>query len=91
MPGEKVEADRGYRGERATIRTPDDVVSFKDRHAKSVARARHETVNKRLNQFQCLKQVFRHDRRKHRFCFYAVAALTQLSIENGEVVFQTFY
>ena len=43
---EKVEADRGYRGERSKVRTPDDYYSQVDRRAKRRARARHETVNK---------------------------------------------
>jgi hypothetical protein len=46
--GEKVEADNGYRGERGTVRTADDYVSQVDKKAKQRARARHETVNRRL-------------------------------------------
>jgi hypothetical protein len=37
-PGEKVEADTGYRGD-DSIRTPNDVANVADRRAKSVARA----------------------------------------------------
>lgn len=48
---------------------------------------RHETVNKRLRQFNILKIDFRHDRQKHPMVFHAVANLTQLMIENGEPLF----
>jgi hypothetical protein len=89
--GEMVEADRGYRGELSKVRTPNDYVSQTDKKAKKRARARHETVNKRLKQFTCLKQRFRHDLQKHRLVFAAAAVCTQLSIENGELPFQCAY
>jgi hypothetical protein len=47
-------------------------------------RARHGTVNKRLNQFNCLKNLFRHKVQKHGACFWAVTVLTQLALKLGE-------
>jgi hypothetical protein len=47
-----------------------------------------ETVNKRMKQFGALLQVFRHDPRKHAIVFESVAVLTQLSIENGNPLFE---
>jgi DDE superfamily endonuclease len=90
-PGEMVEADRGYRGEPTKIRTPDEFVSLTDRKAKSRARARHETVNKRLKQWGSLKQRFRHDLGKHKLVFAAVAVCTQLCFEMGEQPFPCNY
>jgi hypothetical protein len=90
-PGEMVEADKGYRGERHKIRTADNYLSRTDRKAKKKARARHETVNKRLKQWGCLKQIFRHDPRKHKLVFKAVAVCTQLCFEHGETPFQVSY
>lgn len=52
--------------------------------------ARHETVNSRLKSFNVLKYEFRHNLLFHPQCFRAVANLVQLSIENGEPLFQLF-
>ena len=82
--GEMVEADDGYKGERRLIRTNKDFVSWADYYAKKDAKARHETCNKRLKQFDILKQVYRHDRDKRASVFAAVAVCTQISIENGD-------
>ena len=51
-------------------------------------RARHETVNSRLKNFEILKQVYRHDLLDHADVFRSVAVLIQLAIENGEPLFQ---
>jgi hypothetical protein len=88
--GEMVEADRGYCGE-PRVRMPDDYVSSVDKRAKARSRARHETVNKRLKQWGCLKQTFRHARRDHKVCFAAVAVCTQLCFEHGESPFHCYY
>lgn len=58
--GSKAIADNGYRGEKAVVSTPNshdhpDVRKFKRR-----ARARHESFNGRLKNFQCLDERFRH-------------------------------
>jgi hypothetical protein len=89
-PGEKVEADAGYRGD-DSIRTPNDVANMVDRRAKSVARARHETINHRFKKFYALGGVFRHHRRMHKPVFSAVAVITQLSIDHGERPFHVNY
>jgi hypothetical protein len=90
-PGEMVEADNGYRGEPYHARTADGFVSRADNRAKQSTIARHETVNRRLKQWGCLKQVWRHDRRLHKTGFAAVAVITQLAFENGEPPFQCRY
>jgi hypothetical protein len=95
-PGEKVHADLGYIGERDCIVVPMDVeandVAGKDAQAIAAAiRARHETVNKRLKQFEVLKRVFRHDVQHHQPAFMACAVTTQLTIERGEPLYAIDY
>jgi hypothetical protein len=90
-PGEMVEADNGYRGEPNHARTADGFVSPADDRAKQGARARHETVNRRLKQWGCLKNVWRHERPLHKKVFAAVAVITQLAFENGEPPYQVRY
>lgn len=90
-PGEKVEADDGYRGYPNKIRTPGMFFSQSDLRSKSRARGRHETVNKRFKQWGCLKQVFRHGVNDHYLVFASVAVCTQLCIENGEPLFAVRY
>ena len=86
-PGEKVIADRGYRGDSRTI-VPTMARSEQHREAMNVARARHETVNGRLKNRGILKQVFRHGRDKHHIAFRSVLVLTQIAFENGSPPFQ---
>ncbi len=87
--GERVEADAGYAGD-FTISVPDDATTFSQIFMKNDARARHETVNKRLKQFKVLKE-FRHEIDFHQSCFDAVAVITQLGIENGEPLYPVTY
>ena len=89
LPGEMVEADKGYPHRK--VRTPRNIVSQTDKRAKSKARARHETVNKRFKQWSCLTQNFRHELWKHRLCFEAVVVCTQLSFYHGEGPFPITY
>ena len=91
--GERVEADKGYLGEHAHIDVPNDMLGLDpdQKRRKTIVRYRHETCNKRFKQWNCLKQVFRHQIHKHVEVFNAVAVLTQLSIENGWPLFQVEY
>ncbi len=89
-PGEKVEADNGYPDEKVS-RPDQNCSNYANYLCKADVRGRHETVNRRFKQFQCLKQVFRHDKQKHVHCFNAVAVITQLLIENGEPLYQVYY
>ena len=57
-PGERVCADRGYKGDDC-VRHP-DWGSDDQKKLMGRARARHETVNGRISNWQALKQVFRH-------------------------------
>lgn len=80
--GERTWADKGYRDELFFILPHPNKI---DVHSRVMAR--HETINKRMRQFQALQQSFRHDLRKHPIVVNAVANLTQLMLENGEPLF----
>jgi hypothetical protein len=81
-PGELTLADKGYRDPTYFI-LPNNLNSRT--HKKIMAR--HETVNKRIKQFNVLCQRFRHPLNKHKICFLAVANLTQLALMNGEPLY----
>ena len=88
--GERVEADDGYAGAdpefaktRSGIFHPPAAADI-----RNTVRARHETVNKRLKQFAALSNVWRHHLSKHSTVFHAVTLVTQISIENGEPLFE---
>ena len=92
-PGERVECDRGYCGEFCKIDLPDECCGHGTRQykTKQIVRARHETVNRRLKQFGCLKQQFRHPISKHSTVCCAVIAIVQISLENGHPLFDIGY
>ena len=89
--GERVEANSGYRGEPTKIKTPEMFGTEEEESRKILVRARHETANKRLKQFSCLKDVFRHNLQKHSSVFRAVAVITQLTIQHGSPLFSVEY
>mmetsp|Transcript_13384 Transcript_13384/g.25123 ORF Transcript_13384/g.25123 Transcript_13384/m.25123 type:complete len:294 (+) Transcript_13384:69-950(+) len=88
-PRERVEADHGYRGDFRAV-CPNQCGNLEEYRMKMNARARHETVNRRLKQFNCLK-YFRHDKQLHVHCFNAIAVITQLAIANGEPLYHVQY
>ena len=85
--GEKVVADKGYRGEPNHIVTPTGERSEPEQRV----RGRHGTVNRRFKQFGIMHRVFRHSVLKHQSAFGAVAVVTEVSIENGEPLFGVDY
>lgn len=87
--GEMVETDNGYQHPRC--RQPKDMISKQDSRARSLARARHECINKKFKQWECMATAFRHPLWKHKFCFRAIVAITQLAIRRGEVPFHVNY
>ena len=90
--GERVEADDGYRGEYPRhCKIPDPLDSESTARMRQRVMQRHETVNKRLKNFGCLKQVFRHNLIFHSACFRAAVVVTQMAFDNSEPVFQVDY
>jgi len=88
---ERMEADDGFIGECPKhCKCPGSFVADETKlWMQNRVRSRHETVNKRMKQFQCLRaNPFRHSIDKHSKCVRAVAVLTQLAIEEGEPLFE---
>ena len=86
-PGEKVVADKGYKGS-FLVHTPLQAKNRAHSKAMNKARARHEANNRHLKEWGVLQKHFRHDRHKHHHCFQAVIAIIQLYYENGRPPFQ---
>lgn len=82
QPGELTMADKGYTDKKFFLLPTDQNGRL---HKKIMSR--HETVNKRLKQFNILKNVYRNSLEKHPSVFHAVVNLTQLLIENGQPLF----
>ena len=82
---ERVIADSIYRSEKCVI--PSDVYMHEhDLHSR--IRARHETVNSRLKNFEILRCAFRHDVNKHSICFHAAAQLVATMTKISDPLFQ---
>jgi hypothetical protein len=91
-PGERVEADDGYRGHADKIKRPtNDANPTENLGMQGRVRARHETFNGRLKSWGILSQVFRHHISLHGDVFRTCTVLTQLSIDNGEPPFGVEY
>ena len=91
-PGERVEADEGYRGHPDKIKCPgNDVNPTENQSMQGRVRAHHETLNGRLKTWGILSQVFCHHITTHGDVFRACAVVTQLNIENGEPLFEVEY
>ena len=75
-PGETYVADGMVHAEAATGLNAND-----DQEMMNLARARHETVNCRLQRFGVLSQVFRHgSTEKHALCFHSIANIIQIEL-----------
>ena len=83
----RVIADRGYRGNREFISTPNSHDDEPLRDFKGRALSRHETFNGRLKNFDSLQERFRHSVKKHKMCFNAGVVIVQISLEHGSPLF----
>ncbi len=54
-------------------------------------RAHHKMLNGRLKNWGILSQVYHHDIMRHGKVFLACAVVTQLTIENGDLLFEVEY
>jgi DDE superfamily endonuclease len=86
--GKKIIADKAYRGEANKLSTPNPHDSAVVSAYKGRARARHETVNKRIKDYQIAQQRFRHCIEKHKVAFEAVCILVQYDLENNNPLFE---
>lgn len=82
---ELIVGDNGYIHSKCI--TPGDVSEGK-REIHKLLRARHETVNERLKNFNIIKHIFRHHVSLHSLVFHSVANLTFLLIDHGDDLFE---
>ncbi|CAB9517943.1 hypothetical protein SEMRO_893_G217090.1 [Seminavis robusta] len=89
---ERAVADSGYRGHPEFFDTPwKHLDNDQQRRRKALARARHETVNRRFKKWEALHGIWRHPLQKHGVAFHAVANIEQVLIEKKRNVFQVEY
>lgn len=90
LPGERVIANRGYRGE-AKVMIPYECINGEHLKMMNISRSQHETINGRLKTWHILNGIYHHRRDKHHLMFKSVAVLEQVKIENGYGPFQVNY
>jgi hypothetical protein len=91
-PGERVEADEGYRDHPDKIKCPgNDANPAENGAMQGRVRVRHETLNGRLKNWGVISLVFRHRIMRHGDVFRACVVVTQLTAENGEQLFEVEY
>ena len=91
-PGERVKADEGYARHADKVKCPANPVNPSENLGmQGRVRARHETLNGHLKTWAILQNVYRHDILRHGDVFRACAVLTQLTIEDGEPLFEVEY
>ena len=80
--GEMTIADGGYKGLENWIQVKGDFsLTEAARRFNTHARARHETVNKRIKIFDCLNQRWRHPLKMHKRTFMAIVCLTNIQMD----------
>lgn len=84
-PNERSMTDEGYKDAKY-FSLPSDVNNKRHKFIMS----RHETINKRIKQFNVLSQTFRLNLSLHKICFHAVVNLTRLVIKYEEPLFRIF-
>ena len=92
-PGERVEADKGYRYYPDKIKCPgaNDANPAENQAMQGKARAHHETFNGQLKNWGILSQVYCHHIMSHGNVFRACAVVTQLTVAHVEPLFEVEY
>ena len=92
-PKERVEADDGYIGEHPQcVKCPAGFANKKQTEfMQQRARNRQESANNRFKFWGVLRQNYRHDIVSHAEVFRAVVVMCQLSINDGEKLFECGY
>jgi hypothetical protein len=87
-----MEADNGYVGHTDKIKCPDNTCNPEENLVmQAPLRFQHQTLNGRLKNWGIFAQVYRHNIIAHGTVFHACAVVTQLSIANGESLFEVEY
>ncbi len=88
-PGEQVKAYEGNVGHPDKIKCPQNVGNTAAKWAmQGRVRVHHEMLNRWLKNWGILSQVYRHDIMQHGNIFRACAVVMQLTIKNGEPLFE---
>jgi DDE superfamily endonuclease len=85
--GKRAVGDKGYVGMSQVVTTRNRFDQPFVREFKSRARARQESINQRIKNFQILDIQFRHSIAKHEHAFHAVCVVVQYQLENGSPLF----
>ena len=90
---ERVEADDGYIGEAPQkVKCPGCAANpTENQGMQNRVRSRHESMNGRFKSWEILKSMYRHDLLEHGNVFRAIAVVTQISIDEGERLFEVNY
>jgi hypothetical protein len=90
---ERVEADDRYIGEAPQkVKCPGCVSNpTKNQEMQNRVQSRHESLNGRLKNWEILKSMYCHDIMEHGNIFWAIAVITQISINTGERLFEVEY
>ncbi len=90
--GEQVKADKGYVGHPDKIKCAQNVGNPAEKWAmQGRVRAHHNALNGWLKNWGILSQVYRHDIMRHGDVFRACVVVKQLTIKNGEPLFEVEY
>lgn len=85
--GKLLVTDRGYKTgkedemRKIAYKRDDDPIELK--RFKGRVTCRHETVNSKIKQFECVSQIFRHGEEKHEMAFKAVCVIVQYHLDMG--------
>ena len=94
-PNERVEADDGYLGEHPRhVKCPKGFANPQETlYMQQRVRNRQETIKTRFKFWGVLKQVWHHKTEipRHGDVFRSIAVISQLSINEGEVLFECGY
>lgn len=88
--GEMLLADGGYADGGQYFDTPTGLNNA-GQYMRSVARARHETVNRRFKEWGILERRFRHKLVLHTKVFQSIANITQLELQHQSPLFSIDY
>lgn len=88
LSNEKVMADNGYRDPHfmTSIKNPVTAEELRYNRWNNLIQARHEHVNKRLKQFNILRNAFRHSHNFHPKVVLACANLTQIMLTTHPIM-----
>ena len=90
--GKHIEVDNGYISRADKVKCPNNYWNpTENLGMQSMARSHHETFNGRLKNWGVLSKIYHHDITVHGMVFYACVVVTQLSISNGEPMFEVKY